>query len=94
MCGDPYFLADGWIVKFYPYNDYKLRNDLKGICDGAADLPSEIVSVPLEFTDPNGQKTDLTLWTGFVGLTQDTTTFALRPEIGWFITGESKSSNK
>ena len=94
MCGDPYFLADGWIVKFYPYNDYKLRNDLKGICDGAADLPSEIVSVPLEFTDPNGQKTDLTLWTGFVGLTQDTTTFALRPEIGWFITRRRNSSNK
>ena len=94
MCGDPYYLADGWIVKFYPYDDDKYRSDFKGIRDGAYNLPAEIVSAPLEFTDINRKKHNLTLWTGFVGLTQDTTTFALRPEIGWFITRESKSSNK
>lgn len=86
MCGDPYYIADGWIVKFYPYDADKYRNDFKGIRDGAYNLPAEIVSVPLEFTDINGQKTNLTLRTGFIGLTQDSTTFALRPEIGWFIT--------
>lgn len=86
MCGDPYYIADGWIVKFYPYDADKYRNDFKGIRDGAYNLPAEIVSVPLEFTDINGQKTNLTLRTGFIGLTQDNQTFALRPEIGWFIT--------
>ena len=86
MCGDPYYIADGWIVKSYPYDADKYRNDFKGIRDGAYNLPAEIVSVPLEFTDINGQKTNLTLRTGFIGLTQDSTTFALRPEIGWFIT--------
>ena len=90
MCGDPYYLADGWIVKFYPYDDDKHRNDFKGIHDGAYNLPAEIVSAPLEFTDINRNKHDLTLWTGFVGLTQDNETFALRPEIGWFITQQNK----
>ena len=86
MCGDPYYLADGWIVKFYPYDYYKERNVFKGIVDGASNLPAEIVSAPLEFTDINREKHNLTLWAGFVGLTQDSETFALRPEIGWFIT--------
>lgn len=91
MCGDPHYIADGWIVKFYPYDDDKQRNDFKGIADGAYNLPSEIVSAPLEFTDINGGKHDLTLWTGFVGLTQDSETFALRPEIGWFITKQKEN---
>lgn len=94
MCGDPYYLADGWIVKFYPYDDDKNRNDFKGIVDGSDYLPAEVVSAPLEFTDINRKKHDLTLWAGFVGLTQDSETFALRPEIGWFITRKNNSSNK
>lgn len=94
MCGDPYYIADGWIVKFYPYDDDKHRSDFKGIADAASNIPAEIVSVPLEFTDINRKKHDLILWTGFVGLTQDSTTFALRPEIGWFITRNNNSSNK
>ena len=90
MCGDPYYLADGWIVKFFPYDDDKHRSDFKGIIDGAYNLPAEIVSAPLKFIDINRKEHDLTLWTGFVGLTQDNETFALRPEIGWFITLQSE----
>lgn len=86
MCGDPETLADGWIVKFYPYNHYKHRNSLKGLYDGAYGLPPELSMVPVSFQDGNGETTDLTLWAGFVGIAQDPETFALRPEIGWFIT--------
>lgn len=96
-CGAAETLADGWIVKFYPYNNMDIhiwknmppdffRNSLEGLYDGAKDLPPEISSVPVKFQDANGETTDLTLWAGFVGIAQDPETFALRPEIGWFIT--------
>lgn len=92
MCGDPTTLADGWIVKFYPYNHWKDRNSLEGLYDGAYNLPPELSMVPLQFEDKEGEITDLTLWAGFVGIGQNDTTFALRPEIGWFITREKKTS--
>ena len=89
MCGDPETLADGWIVKFYPYDFYKERNSLKGLYDGAYDLPPELSMVPVRFQDGNGETSDITLWAGFVGIAQDSETFALRPEIGWFITRDA-----
>ena len=89
MCGDPSWVADGWVVKFYPYDDNKHRNNLKKLDDGASDLPRELSDVPMKFKDlTDGSSTDLTLWAGFVGLSQDPETFALKPEIGWFITKE------
>lgn len=91
MCGDPETLADGWIVKFYPYNHWKDRNSLNGLYDGAYNLPPELSMVPLQFEDGKGEITDLTLWAGFVGIGQNDTTFALRPEIGWFITRDNKT---
>lgn len=90
MCGDPESLSDGWIVKFYPYDCHKERNNLKGLYDGASDLPPEMASVPLTVEDKNGETINLTLWAGFVGIAQDTATLALRPEIGWFITRDKE----
>lgn len=84
-CGAPSIEVDGWIVKFYPYYEETRRN-LKTIADYHYHLGSEIESIPVEFIDVNGRKTPITLWAGFVGLTQDESTLALRPELGWFIT--------
>ncbi|MBP5241930.1 MAG: NADH:ubiquinone reductase (Na(+)-transporting) subunit C [Bacteroidales bacterium] len=103
VCGDPNVIADGWIVKFYPYpdNDWlnsltkeerekipakNLRNDLKKLYDFSSDLPAEIVSVPLRYENIIGNETMLDIWAGFVGLSQDASTYALRPEIGWVVT--------
>jgi len=103
VCGDPNVIADGWIVKFYPYPDNNwlnsltkeerekipaknLRNDLKKLYDFSSDLPAEIVSVPLRYENIIGNETMLDIWAGFVGLSQDASTYALRPEIGWVIT--------
>lgn len=85
-CGDPYTLADGWIVNFYPYNTHGRRLPGASIWDGAQNLPGELATVPLAVRNAAGGKDTLTLWAGFVGIAQDTTTLALRPEIGWFIT--------
>jgi hypothetical protein len=83
---------DGWIVKFYPYNKFGKRNNLKEIVRGYANdvVPDEIVKVDLNYlvADNTGQvvsKTPLELWAGFVGLKEDPKTFNLTPVIGWMI---------
>ena len=99
MCGDPKVIADGWVLKFYPYNAENpdegymkrepkevFRNDLHTLTDGSDNLPMEIVTAPLLFVEVDGTKHNLELCAGFVGLSQDHKTLALRPEIGWFIT--------
>ena len=101
MCGDPYVLSDGWIVKFFPYNDLDFRdefwshekpeyfrNNLQSLHDVADDLPPEITVVPLRYISLSGDTTQLQLCAGFVGLSQNSGTYALRPEIGWFILEE------
>lgn len=98
MCGEPDVLCDGWIVKFYPYNNINFRdefwcneppelfrNDLQFLYDVASDLPPEITTVPLKYTAIN-DTIQLQLHAGFIGLSQNTKTHALKPEIGWFIT--------
>ena len=93
-CGgtDTYDIFDGWVVKFYPYYDDKVRTSLKTL-GASSSLPPEIVSAPLSFRDQSdghiaGGDAELTLYAGFVGLSQNPETFALKPEIGWFITKE------
>lgn len=95
-CGgtETYDIFDGWVVKFYPYYNDKDRTSLKTL-GGSSLLPPEIVSAPLSFRDQSvghiaGGDAELTLYAGFVGLSQDPETFALKPEIGWFITKKKK----
>jgi hypothetical protein len=84
-------------VKFFPYNDLNFRedywkndppetfrNNLQSLYDVASNLPPEITAVPLQFISVN-DTTMLQLCAGFVGLTQDYKTYALCPQIGWFI---------
>lgn len=89
FCGASSPDIDGWIVKFYPYDEKGRRNDLEILYEGDQHLPSEVLSVPLKI-DAGAAKTTLTLRAGFVGIAQDSKTLALRPEIGWLITERKK----
>ena len=89
FCGASSPDIDGWIVKFYPYDEKGRRNDLEKLYEGDQHLPSEVLSVPLKI-DAGAAKTTLTLRAGFVGIAQDSKTQALRPEIGWLITERKK----
>ncbi len=84
--GKRYF--DGWIVKFFPYDNEGNRNDLHQIEDHI-ELPDEIVKTDLKYQIilPNGAilTIPLELWAGFIGLEQNPATFALTPTIGWMI---------
>ena len=80
-------VIDGWIVKFYPYNNDGKRNNLNEL-GGSSVLPSEILKVDINHSEVNNGKaitTPLELWSGFIGLDQDEKTFALKPRMGWMV---------
>lgn len=81
-------IIDGWIVKFFPYDNDGNRKNLNKVIS-RDDLPNEIVKVDMEYhqINENGtvEITPLELWAGFVGLKQNPENYALRPEIGWMV---------
>ena len=87
-------MANGWILKFFPYTKEGNRSNFDSI--GLYDqLPPEIVKVDVLHIEidksGNDLKTPLELWSGFVGLKQNDKTFGLKPEIGWMIRKKSKA---
>lgn len=80
-------IIDGWIVKFFPYDKDGRRNNLNRLV-GTQSLPEEIVKVDLKYLKTDGAHTEetmLELWAGFIGLEQNTETYALTPQISWMI---------
>ena len=87
-------IIDGWIVKFFPYDKEGKRNNLKQL-EGKNCLPDEIVKVDVKYQEVYGdavKETPLEFWAGFIGLEQNSKTFALRPQIGWMV--RKKDVNK
>lgn len=79
---------DGWIIKFFPYDNKSKRNNFKKL-NGSIDLPTETVCVDLKYIKAGDGKEEifpLLIWGGFIGLEQDESDFALRPKIGWMVT--------
>jgi len=95
-CGSP-TMVDGWIVKFFPYNNEGKRNNLDSISVKGT-LPNEMVKVDLQYEEGNGSgkfvTTPLELWAGFIGLKQNDTNFTLTPEIGWMIRKKDAGANE
>jgi len=88
-------IIDGWIVKFFPYDKYGKRNNLKEL-KGGDKLPQEIVKVDLKYVKFDGDRienTPLELWAGFVGLKQNPISFSLKPQIGWMIRKKDVDNN-
>ncbi|WP_299461313.1 DUF4419 domain-containing protein [uncultured Microscilla sp.] len=92
---------DGWITNFYPYDKKGNKIDLKkaeGITieDIIDLLPKELVCVDFEYLikvkeNEVIQQIPMELWAGFVGLKQNKETYALKPEIGWFVSYQDNS---
>lgn len=94
-CGAPETF-DGWIIKFFPYDNEGKRNNLKQIV-GRKKLPSEIVKVDLKYIEAYNDtviETPLELWSGFIGLKQNNENFALRPQIGWMVKKEKHRQHR
>lgn len=81
---------NGWIISFFPYNKDGIPLNLAYISEfDIENMPSEILSVPFNWLieDNKGMITrkSMVFHAGFVGLSQDHETMALRPEIGWIV---------
>lgn len=88
---------DGWFLKFYPYLSDGKRSSMKAI-DDVSLLPKEMVAVPFEFEiklsqNTPGKKMNMEFWAGFMGLSQDSRTYSLKPEIGWAVNIVTKTDD-
>ena len=81
-------VIDGWIVKFFPYDNYGKRFDLKTLTRDSS-LPDEMAQADVRFIEinPDGTKVEtmVELRGGFMGLEQNATNYALTPKIGWTV---------
>jgi len=88
-------IINGWIVKFFPYDERGMRNNLKQLVGGNS-LPEEIVKVDLKYVEKRSDSTittPLELWAGFIGLEQNPKNFTLKPVIGWMIRKKNVTSD-
>ena len=79
---------DGWFTTFYPYDAFGER--ISGPMTYNARLLPEVVETPFiyEIRDYDGTvlaKYDMLLYAGIIGLSEDASTGALKPEIGWMV---------
>ncbi|WP_164108851.1 MULTISPECIES: DUF4419 domain-containing protein [Sphingobacterium] len=81
----PHETIDGWIVKFYPFNDKGEQRELEPI-GNISTIAAEYVKVPfvLEDKEKDMQYT-MEIWAGLFGMEQDQKSFSLKPAIGWSI---------
>ncbi len=100
-CGEGPYRVDeisGWVIKFYPYDRDGNRNSFVKIDDGAVShLPIECATVPLEYREYKDTllkvSLDLQLSAGLVGMAEDPKTFALSPQIAWYVVTKEECSN-
>jgi hypothetical protein len=100
--GGPYI--KGWVIKLFPYlnttsdkprtNKY-IDSEPTGNFAGLKTNDFYLGVSQADFVwDYNGTKFDMEFVAGFVGISQDTTTLALRPEIGWAVKDKKKVDDK
>lgn len=98
---------DGWITRFYPYDkdgnrligEGSTQKEFwgSGIDEALYNLPAEkklisfIFQVKESEEGPVVEEIPMTFRAGFIGLSQDSESLTLRPEIGWFITRDRPS---
>jgi hypothetical protein len=82
----------GWIGLFFPYREEE-RNPgawgerpLEEASIGYSSLPDGISTAPFTWDFPlDGLTFEMEFVAGFLGITQDPRTYAVRPEIGWLV---------
>ena len=88
-------IIDGWIVKFFPYDKYGKRFDLKTLTRDSS-LPDEMAEADVRFVeifeDGSSTETTIELYGGFVGLAQNPENYALTPKIGWKVMKKDDTS--
>lgn len=83
--------ADGWILKFFPYDSDGNRLSMRKMkVNDIRELPHEMVKVEVKYQirdslDMLLDETPLEVWAGFVGLEQNKEDYTLKPVISWMV---------
>ena len=81
-------VVDGWCVALFLYDeDDEILSFTKAYSD--ASMANEMTRVNFnyerEYPDGNKETFPMELWSGMVGVSEDKKTYALTPQIGWFV---------
>lgn len=83
--------ADGWILKFFPYDSDGNRLSMRRMkVDDIRELPHEMVKVEVYYQIKDDydillKQIVLEVWGGFLGLEQNKEDFTLKPIISWMV---------
>jgi hypothetical protein len=84
-------VLDGWIIKFIPNLSGEKPTIYEKLYD--YDIPAQIINCPLKLIFKDKKKIieyDCSLASGFYGMIQDTTTFNIKPVIGYALVVEDE----
>ena len=83
--------ADGWILKFFPYDSDGNRLSMRKLkVNDISELPHEMVKVEVKYQIRDShemllKEIPLEVWAGFMGLEQNKEDFTLKPVISWMV---------
>ena len=78
-------------IKKYKKNNFLKKNDYKKSQIESSDLEDDLSKFDFIWSDPRyNMQAEMQFGAGFIGSTQNSTTKAIRPEIGWFVVEKPK----
>jgi hypothetical protein len=79
--------VDGWFLALFPFKDEDKLRMSSGTVDNVMDPEYQRVPFKYQRRWPDGftEEFQMELWAGFVGVEEDSDTYALTPKIGWFV---------
>ena len=85
----------GWLLKFAPFdkhNQERVELDELDFKDPFFELPFDLLNAPLKTINViTGEKRDLVIRAGFIGMEQNEKTYEMKPVFGWYVSDYNRS---
>ena len=85
----------GWLLKFAPFdkhNKKRVELDELDFKDPFFELPFDLLNAPLKTINViTGEKRDLVIRAGFIGMEQNEKTYEMKPVFGWYVADYNRS---
>ena len=85
----------GWLLKFAPFdkhNNEREKLDELSFKDPFFEIPNDLLNAPLKTVNIfTGEKRDLVIRAGFIGMEQNEKTYEMKPVFGWYVSDYNRS---
>ena len=85
----------GWLLKFVPFDKKNQKRsclDELSFKDPFFDIPKDLLNAPLKTINIfTGEKRDLVIRAGFIGMEQNEKTYEMKPVFGWYISDYNRN---